>query len=115
MERSQVSENEQLTGVSRSVPSSYHAEEKPSLLDGAWSAKQPHGEQEERSDEAQDPVDSDAQDAKGQSQQPHDRIKHQGQQRDGPAKDEQNAPKKEGSHGNLASEAYAQAASRAHA
>ena len=86
-----------------------------SLLDGAWPTKQPYREQEEGTDEVQDPVDGDAQDAKGQSQQPHDRIKHQGQQRDGPTKDEQNAPKKEGSHGNLASEASAQAASRADA
>jgi len=46
-------------------------------------------------------VNGDAENTKGKCQQPNQGIYHQCEQRDGPAQDEQNAPQKEGSHGNL--------------
>jgi hypothetical protein len=79
------------------------------LSDGAGPAQQTHGKQEESANKAKHSVNGDARDAKRQSQQPNDGIKHQSQQRYGPAQNEQNAPQKESGHGNLSLVIFLQA------
>jgi hypothetical protein len=74
------------------------------VSNSAWSAKQSHGEKEQRTDQTQDSMNSNAENTKRQRQQPNQRIYYQREQRDGPAQDEQNAPQEESSHGNLVGE-----------
>ena len=69
--------------------------------DGPRAAKKPDREHKDRADESENTVDGDSHKAERQRQQPNERIKHQSQQRERPAQDEQNHPQKESSHGNL--------------
>ena len=69
--------------------------------DGPRAAKEPDREHKDRADESENAVDGDSHQAERQRQQPDERIKHQSQQRERPAQDEQDEPEKESSHGNL--------------
>src|ERR1700694_4397665 len=69
--------------------------------DGPRAAKEPDGEHKDRADESENAVDGDSHKAERQRQQPDERIKHQSQQRERPAQDEQDDPQNESSHGNL--------------
>ena len=69
--------------------------------DGPRAAKEPDREHKDRADESENAVDGDSHKAERQRQQPNERIKHQSQQRERPAKDEEDNPQKESSHGNL--------------
>src|SRR6266446_2067997 len=68
---------------------------------GPRAAKEPDREHKDRADESENTVDGDSHKAERQRQQPNERIKHQSQQRERPAQDEQDDPQKESSHGNL--------------
>jgi len=46
-------------------------------------------------------VNGNAENTEWQRQQPNKRVDHQREKRDGPTKDEQDAPQEESSHGNL--------------
>ena len=69
--------------------------------DGPRAAKEPDREHKDRADESENAVDGDSHQAERQRQQPDERIKHQSQQRERPAQDEQDDPQKESSHDNL--------------
>jgi hypothetical protein len=64
-------------------------------------SQQSHGKEEERSQKRKNTAHGDPHDAKRQQNQPNDGIYHQSQQRERPAKEEQDAPQKESNHGNL--------------
>jgi len=69
--------------------------------DGPRAAKEAHREPKDRAHESENAVDGDSHQAERQRQQPDERIKHQSQQRERPAQDEQDDPQKESSHDNL--------------
>ena len=69
--------------------------------DGPRAAKEPDGEHKDRADESENAVDGDSHKAERQRQQPNKRIKHQSQQRERPAQNEQDNPQKKSSHQSL--------------
>ena len=71
------------------------------VSDCSRAAKEPYGEQKERTDKPKNPVNRNTQDPQRQREQPHDGIEHECQHRDGPAQDEKDTPEKESGHGNL--------------
>jgi hypothetical protein len=67
----------------------------PLCLDGAQYARR---ERDNRPHQLEHTVYGDSDDAERQQQQPDQRVKHQGKQRQGPAEHEKNAPQKELDH-----------------
>jgi hypothetical protein len=70
---------------------------------GVRSAQNPHWEEEERPKKRQNAVHRDAYDPERQQDQPHEWIRNQRQQRNRPAKYQQQAPQEESSHDQLTS------------
>lgn len=62
------------------------------------SAKEADGHEDDGFDQLERAVDRDSQNAKRQQKQPDERIKHQGQQGQRPAENEENAPQKKLDH-----------------
>src|SRR2546422_11773723 len=68
-------------------------------LSGAGGAAQDSsGKRDDGEEKLQDPADCDADNPERQQEQPHQRIKHQGEDRHRPADDRQDAPEKELEH-----------------
>jgi hypothetical protein len=68
-------------------------------LNRARTTQKPHGKIENRVQQFEYAVNGDAHQTKRQRQKPHEGIEHQGDQRQWPAQDKQNAPQKESNHG----------------
>jgi len=98
LKRSQVSRNTAFTTfycvVSRRV-------REARLSDDARATKEPDREHENSADETENAVNGDSYQAERQRQQPDKWIEDKSQERDRPAKNEQNDPQEESSHGNL--------------
>ena len=67
-------------------------------LKGVWSGHEPDGQHDDGAQQAEHAVHGDADEPKRNQQEPHERVEEQGQQGQGPAEDEEDAPEEELDH-----------------
>src|SRR6266850_2680322 len=88
-------------GFFQILPESYRGGDFFRASDGSRAPQEPHGQQKQGAQQSKNAVNCDTHNTKRKQQKPNKGVDYQRQQRERPAQNEQDDPKKECSHGNL--------------